>query len=543
LDRLPANDRRLLDIASVMGQIFYPAAVRALSDDKEGVGSGIGALARKQFIRQERSDLSEIEAMAFRHLLIRDAAYDAVPKRTRAELHEGFAEWLNDAGGSLGELDELVGFHLEQAHRYRVALGAAGEHERLADAAGRRLGAAGERAVARGDTSAAINLLTRACALLASDDPLRLDLLTDLGAALNAAGDWDGGRAILDEAINRAAAVGNEQMRTHAVIKRWVTFEEDYDPVVAQGEAERALVVFEATGDERGLARTWQLLSEVCFARGELANAERDLESALVHAGNAGDVGEQTAIYSRLGTLLARGPTPVGAAIRRAEQVLAETAGNRTIAGAMYHPLAHMRARQGDFDEARRLASLCREIHRENGAMWSYWVYCEILWDIEMLAGNPETATEILTEAYEQIERMDETFPLLSAWLAESLYAVGRYEEAEQRAEAAAAAVGDDLGRSAGQGALARVRARQGRVDEAERLAREAIAYFELTDYSTDRTWVLMDLAEVLRLAERPDEAIATIHEAIRLFDEREDVVSAGRARELIEEIGNAASA
>ena len=97
---------------------------------------------------------------------------------------------------------------------------------------------------------------------------------------------------------------------------------------------------------------------------------------------------------------------------------------------------------------------------------------------------------------------------------------------------------GDDLGRAAGQGALARVRARQGRFEEAEALAREAVAYFAHTDYSTDRTWVLMDLAEVLRLAGRPDEAIATLREALGLFEQREDAVSAAHTRELIDQLG-----
>ena len=145
---------------------------------------------------------------------------------------------------------------------------------------------------------------------------------------------------------------------------------------------------------------------------------------------------------------------------------------------------------------------------------------------------------EILSESYEHVEQMG-GFPLESAWLAESLYAVGRFDEAERRAQMAVDAV-DDLGRAAGQGALARVRARQGRFQEAEAMAREAVAYFAGTDYSTDRTWVLMDLAEVLRLAGRPDEAIATIREAIGLFEQREDVVSAAHARVLIEDLTNA---
>jgi tetratricopeptide (TPR) repeat protein len=205
----------------------------------------------------------------------------------------------------------------------------------------------------------------------------------------------------------------------------------------------------------------------------------------------------------------------------------------------MYHPMAHMKARQGASAEALDLAARCREIHRENGAMWSYWVSAEIEWDIKMLAGEPADAVEILSEAYEQIELMG-GFPLESAWLAQSLYAVGRFEEAELRAQVAVDA-DDDLPRFVGLGALARVRAQQGRVDEAERMAREAVAYFAGTDYSTDRTGVLMDLADVLRMAERPQEAAAIVYEALDLFEAREDAVSAGQARELIAELANAA--
>lgn len=200
----------------------------------------------------------------------------------------------------------------------------------------------------------------------------------------------------------------------------------------------------------------------------------------------------------------------------------------------MYHPMAHMKARRGEFEEALELAARCRAIYLENGAMWPYWVFAEIEWDIKMLAGQPEAAVEILSESLEQVERMG-SFPLESAWLAESLYAVGRYEEAEERAQSAADTVGDDLSRCAGLGALARVRAQQGRFDEAERMAREAVAYFAGTDYSSDRTWVILDLAEVLRLAGRPKESIDAMNEALELLEQREDAVSAARVRGLIE--------
>ncbi|MGZ8567111.1 MAG: AAA family ATPase, partial [Actinomycetota bacterium] len=89
LDKLPSPERRLLDIASVMGQVFYVGAVRELAnDDPATIDAELAILVRKQFVRPERSDLPGTDALAFRHLLIRDAAYDAIPKATRAGLHE-----------------------------------------------------------------------------------------------------------------------------------------------------------------------------------------------------------------------------------------------------------------------------------------------------------------------------------------------------------------------------------------------------------------------------------------------------------------------
>ena len=123
---------------------------------------GLTALVRKQFVRPERSDLPETEALAFRHLLIRDAAYDAIPKATRAELHERFADWLDGAAGSTGEQDEILAYHLEASYRMRIELGPADQRTRgLADAAAARLLTSSGRARDRGDLAAAKLLLER----------------------------------------------------------------------------------------------------------------------------------------------------------------------------------------------------------------------------------------------------------------------------------------------------------------------------------------------------------------------------------------------
>jgi predicted ATPase len=106
------------------------------------------SLVRKELVRPDKSELPGEDAFRFRHLLIRDAAYDALPKATRAELHERFAGWLAENGRGLVELDEILGYHLAQACRYRAELGVAADAA-VAREARRRLAAAGRRALVR----------------------------------------------------------------------------------------------------------------------------------------------------------------------------------------------------------------------------------------------------------------------------------------------------------------------------------------------------------------------------------------------------------
>ena len=88
------------------------------------------ALVRKDLLRPEQPQLAGEDGYRFRHLLIRDAAYEALPKATRAELHGLFASWLERHGAALVELDEILGYHLEQAFRYRRELGPVSDDDR-----------------------------------------------------------------------------------------------------------------------------------------------------------------------------------------------------------------------------------------------------------------------------------------------------------------------------------------------------------------------------------------------------------------------------
>src|SRR4029077_2836693 len=128
LDQLEPPDRSVLERGSIEGEVFHHTVVRALTPDEPRVTAQLTALVRKELIRPDRPLFAGADAFRFRHLLMRDAAYEALPKAERAELHEQFANWLTEHGTELVELDELVGYHLERAYRYLEELGQAGGH-------------------------------------------------------------------------------------------------------------------------------------------------------------------------------------------------------------------------------------------------------------------------------------------------------------------------------------------------------------------------------------------------------------------------------
>jgi len=90
LERLDADDREVLERGAVEGEVFHRLAVRALTGERVAaeVELRLGGLVRKELIRPHPPTLRDDEAFRFRHLLIRDAAYDGLPKATRADLHE-----------------------------------------------------------------------------------------------------------------------------------------------------------------------------------------------------------------------------------------------------------------------------------------------------------------------------------------------------------------------------------------------------------------------------------------------------------------------
>ncbi|MCW3066129.1 MAG: adenylate/guanylate cyclase, partial [Solirubrobacterales bacterium] len=127
LQRLPDDERAIVERAAVVGRQFYRGAVAELAPAAVAstLDRHLETLRRKELVEPEGVYWMDEPIYRFHHVLIRDAAYEGLLKEARATLHERFATWLERKAGELaGEHEEVIAFHLEQAHALRLALNA-----------------------------------------------------------------------------------------------------------------------------------------------------------------------------------------------------------------------------------------------------------------------------------------------------------------------------------------------------------------------------------------------------------------------------------
>ena len=548
LDQLDPPDRDVLQCGSVEGRVFHRGAVQALAPDEPQVTTRLTALVRKELVRPDKPQLPDEDAFRFRHLLIRDAAYNALPKATRAELHERFADWLGEHGSTLVELDEILGYHLEQAYRYRTELGALDDHAKeLGTAASTRLAASGERALARGDMSAAGGFLERATALLEPEEEARLRLLPQLGYALLEAGQLTRAETVLAEAGEAARRAGDRGLEA-SVVSQQVGLQIQTDPqtpfAAAQAPLRAAVETFEELGDEAGLARASRMLAQLDLWQGSAAEAAGAFERAAEHARRADDRRLELDCLEWINGCLLHGPAPAEEAIRRSEEI--QQAGDRRVEAWGRTVQCVLEAMLGNFDEARQLREQARATWEDLGMRLELTGAGQNFGWVELLAGDPAAAEREFRAVYDMSERMGETGYLstTAGFLAEALYAQGRDEEALRYTKEGerAAAADDFLSQLLWRAVRAKVLARRGELESSEKLAREAVALADSTDFLDARGTVHLALAEVLRLAGREREATAEAQGSLRLYEDKGNVVSAGWARTLLAELREASA-
>jgi tetratricopeptide (TPR) repeat protein len=190
----------------------------------------------------------------------------------------------------------------------------------------------------------------------------------------------------------------------------------------------------------------------------------------------------------------------------------------------------------GRFDEAHAILADSRTVLAERGSGIPLGTTLGIdSVEVELWAGNPAAAAEFGAEGCRLLEELGEHSILstTAGMLAQALYALDRLEEADGWAGRAAdlGASDDAITQMLWRQVKAKVLARRGELAEGERLAREAVAVCERTDFLDAQGDVYADLAEVLSLCGRPQEAAAALGQAVACYEGKGNLVSSQHAR------------
>ncbi len=551
LDRLGPIDRVVVERAAVIGQVFFRGAVEDLSPDevRRHAGESLRSLTHRELVQPHESSFAGQEAYRFMHILIREAAYHGLLKRTRADLHVRFIDWLERvAPDRVLEFEEIRGYHLEQAFFTLHQLTPNDEQVWQIGVRGSGyLSAAGRRALARGDIPAAANLLRRAATLLPPGHPERPRLRLDAAEALTEQGGFVEAEALHQAAIEEARELSDRVLEATALIQEMelrYTIDPEAVAETVVDEVEALLPELQALEAHDGLARAWRLIMFVREMGLQWGASEAAAQLTLDHARLAGNRRMVGRAIPSLGYCALSGPTPVPEAIERCRALLEEVSGDRKPEALLEAALSHLEAMRGNVEESRALYRRSRAMLEELG--WTF-LAAQTSFDsgpVEMLAGDLAAAEVELRRDYDTLERMGETnyISTTAALLAEVLYRQRDLEGAEEHTQISEelAAQDDVSSQFRWRGVRAKILASRGQAAEAEKLALEAVEIIRASDDLNSQGDAMIDLAEVLRLAGRPAEAAEAARDALALFESKGNTVSAALVRAMVQELSSA---
>lgn len=538
LERLPEQERELLELAAVEGEVFHLTALRALASERipGDLQQRLTGLVRKELIRPHPAHLKGDQAFRFRHILARDGAYDALPKASRAYLHERFATWLEQEASDLPELDEIAGWHLEQTVRYLRELGRRTEPA-LSRRAAEHLHAAGRRAAARADTAAARNLLERAYALAPDGETILCRIGVDLAEQLIEADDL----TRVDELLSAA-----EQNSITAAQARLTRFEWLF--IARPKEAMRTIEStlphiieqLHQAGDERGLARARLVAVLVHWSACKAALAAEQALLAAQHAFNAGDNGLRSRAFAMYLAALQFGPQDADTISEKLDAI--ERSDPAPYVAANVKAVRAELARfAGSFDEARRLIRETIEELQAMGIHSQAAAYNQTLAETELSAREHPSALAALLEADAKLAKIAERGhrSTIHAMLARVYELLG-----DRTAARAAIALAEDLGGpddvtnyTITHAVRARLALAAGHEKAAERWARSAVEHACQTDFPESQARTRLELARVLAALGRHEEARSEAGAALVLYQGKGHRPGASDARALLSSV------
>ena len=396
LDGLANREKRVAQYASVAGQVFWAGAVNYLRDEHDGIGPSLQMLERRDFVHENRpSSVAGDEEFAFKHILIRDVAYDRLPKGRRAELHFRFVDWLRTiTEAAEDDFAEVIAYHLEQS--CLLARGVARSPiEPPVEAAAAALARAGEKAERRGGIREANRYYARA-----------LDLVDDRRS-----------RAALD-------------LRVRAAFTRNVLGE------VKQAAEELASVADDALArDEPGTrGNALAMLGQIELRQGRVAVAREHLREVGEIARKTDDRLLQVKAIYRLAALLADFEGEFEPAIQdlRRGLAIAEEIGDRGLQIEGQLRLAFFLVNMGEFAAAETELQRCLRLAQETGSLRDDAQATYLLGLVRYYRGDVDGAKRLGAQARDWLERTGETYMGI-----QSVIGLAKYALAENDPEAA----------------------------------------------------------------------------------------------------------
>ncbi|HSL11366.1 MAG TPA: BTAD domain-containing putative transcriptional regulator [Actinomycetota bacterium] len=520
LDRLPPDERDVLEAAAIVGRSF---ADRDLAELRPDVAPTIrmerlDALVARDLITVDRFAGAGDRSYSFHHILMRDAVYSAVPKERRAQDHERFGDALERRSGDrLGELEEIVGYHFETAWRLRTELGHPADD--LGMRASRHLANAGHRALARDDPGAAASLFARARACLTGDNAATADLALHEAVASFRLGEFTAAERTLAAGIETAERRDDVAIRWRLLLERQ-ELGSYHRPDEHGAEATRtvaldAIEALEALGDTAGVARAYRLLGDALVRAGRLDEA---LEAYATGRGLTDDRDALARLeHPLMGAL--HGPMPLDRYIAEAEAYLARTPRSSPESLVRLGLAYAMAGRHGDAEEM-----LAQALERARDVGGSFRVADAEVHEgfAHLFLGDPERAQHALADAVALLASIDErnVRSTALALLAEALFRTGDFDAAvDAAAESERLTAADDpASQIAWRGVTAKIWAARGRLPKATKLAREAVAIADRTEFLAIAAQAHLDLAEVLDAAGATAEAARERDAAEALF-------------------------
>jgi len=364
LDQLSPLEKRVAQLAAVVGVTFWSGSVGHLDGAAPELERALEVLQRRDFVRaHETTTVAGEREWSFKHVLIRDVAYSQLPKGRRAELHLRFAGWVDELPGSEDELVEIVAYHLEQACLAAQAIARSPVPppvERAVDALSR----AAAKSERREGFREAERFYARALAVAEGAGP---ELLAQIrlrhGGALAALGELDTAAKELAAVLAETHSLGRADLRSAALIELGDIDQRQGHARAARSRLLEARMLAAELGDRFAEVRAEYVLAGLrADFEGAFEEAVEDLRGSVALAGAIDDHALLVEGHLRIAALL----TNLGRFMEAEEELLlclelAGDMGSHRVEAEATSWLSIAKRYRGDFEDAKRLALQARE--------------------------------------------------------------------------------------------------------------------------------------------------------------------------------------